>query len=312
MSQSTTVREQDRAALTGSEGVMGSAVVTTAPDIRTVLDHCIESPPAPAAGVLSDQDAVWPQRLRRTLRGRLPQWGCESLVESAELLLTELVTNALQHAGGRGFLRVRVELRGSLCRIEVNDGSPQRPKPREATPSDESGRGLLLVDAISDSWGVSEDGTTTWCTLVNEGPVMEPVAEVVHETALPLPPNASAAEVARVSARTLLTITAWPGPVDVAVDVLYVLVQNAVRHGLTKGSSGRRLEAWLRINERHELFIDVQDHTCDFPRFEQAVRGELGRGGLWGAQRLGAVLSWFPAEHGKTVRAILQPGPVDL
>ncbi|MFE0654586.1 ATP-binding protein [Streptomyces sp. NPDC059534] len=291
---------------------MGPEAVVTATGIRTVLDHCITRHTAPVAGVLSDQDAVWPKRLRRLLRGQLTHWGFASLVESAELLLTELVTNALQHADGQGMFHVTVELRGNLCRIEVNDGSPRRhAKPRAAAPFDESGRGLLIVDAISNSWGVSKDGTTTWCTLVNEGSEMDPTAEVVHETSLPLPPNASAPGIARISARTLLTVLAWPGPIDVAVDVLYALVRNAVEHGLTEESASQRLDAWLRINERRELFIDVQDHAPDFPHFDQALRGELGRG-LWGAQRLGATLSWRPADHGKTVRAALQPGPVDL
>ncbi|MFF7183184.1 ATP-binding protein [Streptomyces sp. NPDC008121] len=94
------------------------------------------------------------------------------------------------------------------------------------------------------------------------------------------------------------------------MDVLYVLVRNAVEHGLTEESPSRRLEAWLRVTEQHELLIDVQD-VPDFPSFDKAARGELGRG-LWGAQRLGATLSWFPGEQGKTVRATLQPGPVDL
>ncbi|MEU1863667.1 ATP-binding protein [Streptomyces gardneri] len=282
-----------------------------APSIRPVLNLCIERHRAPAPGVLSEQDVVWPGRLRRILRGRLAYWGCVSLVESAELLLTELVTNALQHTGSHGFFHVRAELRGSLCRIEVNDGSAERPKLREATLSDESGRGLLLVDAISHSWGVSKDGATTWATLVSDEPAVEPDTDFVCERALSISPDANAAAAARVAARTQLAIMSWPGPHNVAVDVLYVLVRNAVEHGLAEGSAGRKLDVWLRINARGELLVDVQDHTCDFPRFEQAVRGELGRG-LWGAQRLGAVLSWFPAGHGKTVRAILQPGPVDL
>ncbi|MFE5940540.1 ATP-binding protein [Streptomyces sp. NPDC056470] len=284
-------------------------------EVRPALELSFARRPNLASTKLSESDALWPGRLRRALRARLTLWGCVDLADTAELLLTELLTNALRHAAGSE-IRVHVYPRGGQCVIEVNDGSPCRPELRHAGLEDESGRGLSLVDALADSWGTSDDGTTTWCTLpLTEGtPEMPPAAltpqVVLHETALPLAPNASAAGAARVSARTLLTIMAWPGPHHVAMDVLYVLVRNAVEHGLTRESAGRRLEAWLRINEHRELLIDVQDHTPHFPRFDQAVRGELGRG-LWGAQRLGAALSWFPEDRGKTVRATLQPGPVD-
>ncbi|MFF0698551.1 ATP-binding protein [Streptomyces tendae] len=49
--------------------------------------------------------------------------------------------------------------------IEVDDGSPCTPVLRCPGPDDESGRGLLLVQALAEAWGVSPDGTTTWCTL---------------------------------------------------------------------------------------------------------------------------------------------------
>ncbi|MFG2774733.1 ATP-binding protein [Streptomyces sp. NPDC048350] len=283
----------------------------------TALDISIARRPNrdPESGALSEADAALPQQLRRSLRASLTRWGIPNLVDDAELLLSELVTNALVHTDGPT-VGIRVYVQNVRLKIEVNDFSPRGRLPRPAGPYAEHGRGLLIVDALADEWGVSEDRTTVWCTLpLTEGPSeMDPAAppaQVLHESALPLTPNATAAGAARVSARTLLTIMAWPGPHHVAVDVLYVLVRNAVEHGLTEESAGRRLEAWLRINERRELLIDVQDHTPDFPSFDKAVRGELGRG-LWGAQRLGAALSWFPGDQGKTVRATLQPGQVDL
>ncbi|MGW2016845.1 ATP-binding protein [Streptomyces sp. NPDC001927] len=282
---------------------------------RTALDLSIARRPSRASTELSESDALWPGRLRQVVRASFTRWGCVDVVETAELLLTELLTNALRHATGPD-VRVRVYLCDDQCVIEVNDGSPRRPELRNAGVDEESGRGLLLVDAMADSWGTSDDGTTTWCAIplterTHEMALAAPPAQVLHETALPLPPNSNAIGAARVNARTLLTIMAWPGPHNAAVDVLHVLVRNAVEHGLAETSAGRRLEAWLRINERLELLIDVQDHTPDFPRFDEAVRGELGRG-LWGAQRLGAELSWFPDGQGKTVRATLRPCPVDL
>ncbi|MET9776171.1 ATP-binding protein [Streptomyces sp. NPDC006367] len=113
---------------------------------------------------MSDEDARWPHRLRRIARASLTHWGRPKLVDTAELLLTELVTNALRYAPGRN-IGVRIYLRDDQLVIEVNDGSPLAPAPRRAGPDDENGRGLFLVDALAESWGVSADGTTTWCTL---------------------------------------------------------------------------------------------------------------------------------------------------
>ncbi|MGA5454774.1 ATP-binding protein [Streptomyces umbrinus] len=112
---------------------------------------------------IAEADQVWPSRVRRIVRTGLRNWGRPDLAESAELLATELVTNALKH--GRGDVGVRIYPRADRLRIEVRDGSHECPVPRNATPDDEDGRGLLLVIAIADDWGVSPDGTTTWCTL---------------------------------------------------------------------------------------------------------------------------------------------------
>ncbi|MFB6629999.1 ATP-binding protein [Streptomyces sp. NPDC056362] len=292
----------------------GSAVAGPAPhEVRRPLEVTIQRRPNPASSELSKSDALWPGRLRQAIRARLELWGCSDLADTAELIGTELLTNALRHASSLD-VTVRVYTRGNLCLISVSDGSSSRPELRHADLDDESGRGLLLVDALASSWGTSPDGTTTWCTLpLPEGttdmPPAVPAPPVLHETALPLPPDASAVRIAQIKARTLLLVMAWPGPHDVAVNVLYILVRNAVEHGLTEESSGRRLEVWLRVNHRLELLIDVQDHRPDFPAFEQAAQGRLGRG-LMGAQVLGASLSWFPEGQGKIVRATMQPGPV--
>ena len=116
------------------------------------------------AGSLTVEDAAWPHRIRRVVRANLKQWGQPDLSASAELLTTELLTNAFQH-GTAPTVTVRLFLTDSLLCIEVADGSPNRPVARDAAPDDEDGRGLLLVGAIADAWGVSQDGTTTWCSL---------------------------------------------------------------------------------------------------------------------------------------------------
>ncbi|MDQ0956010.1 hypothetical protein QFZ24_010019 [Streptomyces phaeochromogenes] len=114
-------------------------------------------------GTIAETDRAWPLRVRRIIGARLRHWGRPDLAESAELLATELVTNALKH--GRGDVGVRIYPRADRLRIEVRDGSHECPVPRTATLDNEDGRGLLLVIAIAEDWGVSPDGTTTWCTL---------------------------------------------------------------------------------------------------------------------------------------------------
>ncbi|MFF7142129.1 ATP-binding protein [Streptomyces nodosus] len=138
--------------------------------IGTALEMSIERRPNPDGDALSKADAAWPRRLRRIVRASLIHWGRPSLVETAELLLTELATNALRHARGLD-IGIRIYAQGDRLVIEVNDGSPTRPVLRHATATDESGRGLFLVEAMAAEWGVSPDGTTTWCTLpLAEGP----------------------------------------------------------------------------------------------------------------------------------------------
>ncbi|MFV5995388.1 ATP-binding protein [Streptomyces sp. NPDC056231] len=99
------------------------------------------------------------------------------------------------------------------------------------------------------------------------------------------------------------------GEQHTAIAVLYVLVNNAMKHALTPGAAAQGPDVWLRIAVAGELLIDVTDPDPAFPDFDRAVAGELGRG-LWGAKRLGAAITWFPADGGKTVRATMRPGLV--
>ncbi|MFC9326177.1 ATP-binding protein [Kitasatospora sp. NPDC057015] len=95
---------------------------------------------------------------RRLLRSFLDGLdGGERFVEVGELLLSELVANAVEHArvpAGR-LVKVRFECRADLLRVEVHDASPQRPSLRTvpAQADAEAGRGLLLVRELSQGWG---------------------------------------------------------------------------------------------------------------------------------------------------------------
>ena len=78
------------------------------------------------------------------------EWGLERLSADAQLVVSELVTNALRHA--RTPVRVSVSRRERGLRVQVSDGSADGPKAGPVHPLSESGRGLPLVSALTTGW----------------------------------------------------------------------------------------------------------------------------------------------------------------
>ncbi|MGP4000946.1 SpoIIE family protein phosphatase [Streptomyces sp. 8N706] len=103
-------------------------------------------------------------RAREQARGQLIAWGMESLVDTTELLVSELVTNALRY--GEGEIRLRLLLDRTLV-CEVWDGGLVQPRRRRARDTDEGGRGLQLVGLLSAGWGSrrTPHGKTVWFEL---------------------------------------------------------------------------------------------------------------------------------------------------
>ncbi|SPE54113.1 Histidine kinase-, DNA gyrase B-, and HSP90-like ATPase [Streptomyces netropsis] len=115
---------------------------------------------------LAEPERVGP--LRRAVRLNLTLWGLPALIDAAQLCLTELVTNVITHVGVKTPTWVAVSLKGARLRIEVRDpDAGTLPKPLRATSTQETGRGLHLVAAVADQWGVTrtEHGKTAWCEL---------------------------------------------------------------------------------------------------------------------------------------------------
>jgi anti-sigma regulatory factor (Ser/Thr protein kinase) len=81
----------------------------------------------------------------------------------AELIVTELVTNAVVHGPG-GPVELALDWGGNGVRGQVQDPGPgiRRSQLVRRRPIDEGGRGLFLVDALSDGWGLSEDSSRVW------------------------------------------------------------------------------------------------------------------------------------------------------
>ncbi|MFE3883620.1 SpoIIE family protein phosphatase [Streptomyces lydicus] len=103
-------------------------------------------------------------RARELARDQLTDWGLQELVDTTELLVSELVTNALRH--GHGEIRLRLLLDRSLV-CEVWDADLAQPRRRRARDTDEGGRGLQLVGLLSQGWGSRRTprGKTVWFEL---------------------------------------------------------------------------------------------------------------------------------------------------
>jgi anti-sigma regulatory factor (Ser/Thr protein kinase) len=101
-------------------------------------------------------------RARRFVSDTMRAWGCDDAISDAELLVSELVTNAVLHA--RSETRVLVERDGTTVRVSVCDDSPARPRLRNYGPEAVTGRGLVIVDRIARRWGVepSDAGKCVW------------------------------------------------------------------------------------------------------------------------------------------------------
>jgi hypothetical protein len=109
------------------------------------------------------------------------EWGLRSIAETAELLASELMTNAIQASEG---LRTRADLAvvpvvslwlvsdGISVVIHVWDASDDMPVRKDFTADDEGGRGLMLVDALGKEWGAyrkAEGGKVVWAMITSVG-----------------------------------------------------------------------------------------------------------------------------------------------
>ncbi|MET8897643.1 ATP-binding protein [Streptomyces albogriseolus] len=114
----------------------------------------------------ADPSAV--RAARGAVREQLHRWELGGVADLAELLVSELVTNALRHATGPVGVRLtRPEGRTGVLLLEVSDPVPEPPQQRVARPDDEGGRGLQLLAHSCRRWGhrSGSHGKTVWCEL---------------------------------------------------------------------------------------------------------------------------------------------------
>jgi anti-sigma regulatory factor (Ser/Thr protein kinase) len=123
----------------------------------------------------ADRSAAWrlpgePRqvaRCRRLVRETLRSWELGALTETVELLVSELVTNAIQHAGGEIRLRLQRDPDGGPLLCEVCDHTRTPPELQAPASTAERGRGILLVNELSRRWGYrrTASGKIVWFTL---------------------------------------------------------------------------------------------------------------------------------------------------
>jgi anti-sigma regulatory factor (Ser/Thr protein kinase) len=104
---------------------------------------------------------------RMWARPKLQAWNCGGVADEVELLLSELVSNVVEHVGAP--MSVRLRRLDDTVRVEVDDPSEVAPVVRAPDVGDERGRGMRLIASFADRWGTelhSRDGKTVWFELV--------------------------------------------------------------------------------------------------------------------------------------------------
>ncbi|WP_414496654.1 ATP-binding protein [Streptomyces sp. CRN 30] len=163
-------------------------------------------------------------RARRLTRARLTGWAlCEDTCDTAALVVSELVTNAIVHAAGE---RVVCELHDTeeRMRIAVRDEgcAPGTPRPSPRRPEEEHGRGLLLVEAVCRAWGAHEAGAglLVWVDLPRSTRTPHPAEGTRPATALIPAQSSRSARSSRRPAETIRPVEparpsgAAPQPAD--------------------------------------------------------------------------------------------------
>jgi anti-sigma regulatory factor (Ser/Thr protein kinase) len=127
------------------------------------LSRVLTLPPVPRAVAAS----------RHWARQTLTRWRLTSLAEPVEHLVSELVTNSIEHADDGASVVVLLMYAAGTMRLEVRDHDPLNvPLLQNPAPMDTDGRGLIIVQALADRWGIriTDTGKAVWCELAFSRP----------------------------------------------------------------------------------------------------------------------------------------------
>ncbi|MFE9834988.1 ATP-binding protein [Streptomyces sp. NPDC005551] len=174
--------------------------------------------------------------LRRLVRLHLSLWGLPDVIDTAQSCVTELVSNVITHVGAGTPATLTVSMNGTYVRIEVQDPDARAlPTLVCAGAEAEGGRGMALVDALADRWGVllHADRKITWCELATRlnssgghsqhAPVARAEAILSHYGAAQLP---------RAKAPSVLSEATGK---EVAIHVIVDLLHWLQAHGVDAG-----------------------------------------------------------------------------
>ncbi|MBK3632852.1 ATP-binding protein [Streptomyces sp. MBT97] len=106
--------------------------------------------------------------LRRIMRLHLGLWGLQEVVDDAQLCVSELVSNVIKHVGPGTPATLAVSMNGVHLRIEIHDPDTRAlPVLLDMNVGSEGGRGVSLIDAVAERWGVQlrPDRKVAWCEL---------------------------------------------------------------------------------------------------------------------------------------------------
>jgi anti-anti-sigma regulatory factor len=152
-----------------SGGVLGDVrSFPSCADARASIGDGRPAAPRRASLQLEPAQAA-PARARRMITAACRDWGLEDLTGPATLIVSELVSNAVQHAGTA--MTVEAHLRGEYLHLSVRDHDPQAPTVPDPSPVDGpptvGGRGLHLIEVYATAWGshAAADGKTVWAVL---------------------------------------------------------------------------------------------------------------------------------------------------
>jgi anti-sigma regulatory factor (Ser/Thr protein kinase) len=162
------VRAAERLARSAAEALQASwtATVTAAPvtPLPAAERSATWRPPQPRDAGVSAEGRNWARRTLPELLTRQPR---RDLYEDVDLVLTELISNAVRHGGG--LREAQLANTGDHLRMVAADNDPRRPAVRPLRTDRPNGRGMRLVEAIADSWGVyrhhAEAGKRVWVDL---------------------------------------------------------------------------------------------------------------------------------------------------
>ncbi|WP_338696947.1 ATP-binding protein [Streptomyces sp. Q6] len=127
--------------------------------------NCVHRKPWELAFIAEPEELAG---LRRIVRLHLMHWGLHDLIDSAQLCVTEMVSNVITHVGIGTPTELSLLMNGSFLRIEVQDPDLRAlPTLLHAADDDEGGRGVRLLDAVAVRWGalIKGDRKVTWCEL---------------------------------------------------------------------------------------------------------------------------------------------------